>query len=111
MQRWRVFGYEKYAPTGRAVEIEDRETRAHDEHIKNLPTGQIEILMTDPAEGTLHGHLHVRPPVDVRIPNFRPELYPQLRHSREGSVGANLRFKSPVPGPMPRQPRHASGWF
>src|SRR5208283_2924135 len=84
MQRTRVFGYEKYEETGRAVESEERETRARDDHIKNLPTGQIEILMTDQTRGTLHGHLHVRPPVDVRIPHFIPELYPQLRHSREG---------------------------
>jgi len=47
MQRTRVFGYEKYEETGRAVESEERETRARDDHIKNLPTGQIEILMTD----------------------------------------------------------------
>jgi hypothetical protein len=33
-----VFGYEKYEETGRAVESEERETRARDDHIKNLPT-------------------------------------------------------------------------
>src|SRR3989449_5805633 len=47
MYRRRLFGYEKYEPTDRAVEREDRETRALDEHIKNLPKGQMEILMTD----------------------------------------------------------------
>ena len=39
-----------------------RETRALDEHIKNLPKGQMEILMTDDTRGTLHAHLHVRTP-------------------------------------------------
>ncbi len=39
---------------GRAVESEDQETRARDEHIKNLPDGQMEILMTDHSQGTLH---------------------------------------------------------
>ena len=111
MQRTRMFGFEKYEETGRAVESEERETRARDDHIKNLPTGQIEILMTDQTRGTLHGHLHVRPPVDVRIPHFIPELYPQLRHSREGSVGANLRFKSPMPAPTSRPPKHAAGGY
>src|SRR5437867_4115919 len=41
VQRWKVFGYEKYEETGRAVESDDRETRALDEHIKNLPKGQM----------------------------------------------------------------------
>lgn len=92
MQRWRLFGYEKYEATDRAVESQDRETRALDEHIKNLPKGQMEILMTDDTRGTLHQLLHVRPPQDVAIPNFQPELYPRTRQSREHSVGANLRF-------------------
>jgi len=95
MYRRRLFGYEKYEPTDRAVEREDRETRALDEHIKNLPKGQMEILMTDDTRGTLHQLLHIRPPQDVRIPNFEPELYRRLRESRELSDGANLRFTSP----------------
>ena len=95
MHRWRMFGYEKYQATDRAVESEDRETRALDEHIKNLPKGQMEILMTDDTRGTLHQLLHVRPPQDVTVPNFEPELYPRLRQSRADSAGANLRFKTP----------------
>ena len=111
LQRTRWFGYEKYEETGRAVETDDRETRARDEHIKNLPTGQIEILKTDQSRGTLHGHLHVRPPADVRIPNFIPEQFPRLRHSLAGSVGANLRFKSAMPSPGARPARHHAGGF
>ena len=95
MERWRFFGFESYEETGRAVDIEARQTRALDEHIKNLPKGQLEILMSDDTRGTLHAHLHVRPPTDVTIPNFEPELYPRLKHSRATSLGANLRFKSP----------------
>jgi Type IV secretory system Conjugative DNA transfer len=108
VEKWKLFGYEKYEDTGRAVESEDRETRALDEHIKNLPKGQMEILMTDDTRGTLHSLLHVRPPADIRIPAFgasggseggrtwwTPELYPRLRHSRAESVGAHLRFKTP----------------
>ncbi len=94
MYRWRMFGYEKYQATDRAVESEDRETRALDEHIKNLPKGQMEILMTDDTRGTLHQLLHVRPPQDVTVPRFEPELYPRLRQSLEQSAGANLRFKT-----------------
>ena len=94
LQGWRLFGYEKYEPTGRVVETEQLETRAVDFHIKNLPKGQGEVLMTDETQGTLHTLLHVRPPADVGIPGFKPELYPRLRHSRAHSVGANLRFKN-----------------
>jgi len=95
MHRWRLFGYEKYQTTDRAVESEDRETRALDEHIKNLPKGQMEILMTDDTRGTLHQLLHVRPPQDVATPSFAPELYPRMRQSRADSAGANLRFATP----------------
>jgi Type IV secretory system Conjugative DNA transfer len=95
MERWKFFGYERYEETGRAVDMEATETRALDEHIKNLPKGQMEILMTDDTRGTLHAHLHVRPPADVQVPNFRPTLYPRLKQSRMSSLGANLRFKSP----------------
>lgn len=109
MQRWKLFGYEKYEETGRAVDSQDRETRALDEHIKNLPKGQMEILMTDDTRGTLHSLLHVRPPTDVIIPNFEPELYPRLRHSRADSVGANLRFKNAELAAIPRYARRGPG--
>jgi DNA polymerase III delta prime subunit len=94
MERWKFFAYERYEETGRAVDVQATETRALDEHIKNLPKGQMEILMTDDTRGTLHTHLHVRPPADVRVPHFEPVLYPRLKQSRAASVGANLRFKS-----------------
>lgn len=96
MERWKFLGYERYEETGRAVDMEATETRALDEHIKNLPKGQMEILMTDDTRGTLHAHLHVRPPTDVTIPHFQPVLYPRLKQSRATSAGANLRFKSPA---------------
>ena len=95
VHRWRMFGYERYQATDRATERQDRETRALDEHIKNLPKGQMEILMTDDSRGTLHQLLHIRPPQDVTIPEFEPKLYPWLMESMKHSTGANLRFKTP----------------
>jgi hypothetical protein len=89
------FGLGQYEETGRATESEDRETRSQDESIKNLPKGQMEILMSDDTLGTLHTLLQVRPPEEVSIPDFQPKLYPRLLHSRGGSSGANLRFKDP----------------
>src|SRR5215471_15644243 len=109
MERWRFFGFERYEETGSAVDIEARETRALDEHIKNLPKGQMEVLMTDDTLGTLHTLLHVRPPADVRVPGFEPELYPRLRHSLEQSAGANLRFKTPELASTTRFARRTPG--
>ncbi len=110
MQRWRLFGYEKYQQTDGAVEREDRETRALDEHIKNLPKAQMEILMTDDARGTLHTLLHVRAPEDVRVPRFTPQLYATLSQPREDSAGANLRFKTPELVAVTRR-RRSGGWL
>lgn len=95
LERKRFFGFERYQETGRAVDVEARETRAQDQQIKNLPKGQMQILMSDDTRGTLHSHLHVRPPTDVTVPHFVPELYPRLQSSRLTSKGANLRFKGP----------------
>ena len=110
MHRSRLFGFETYTQTEGAVEHEDKETRALDEHIKNLPKAQMEILMTDDARGTLHGLLHVRAPESVRIPRFKPQIYPTLRQSREESSGANLRFKTPELVPVGRR-RRSGGWL
>src|SRR5579864_6717299 len=109
MERWKLFGYEKYEETGRATDSEDKETRALDEHIKNLPTAQMEILMTDHTQGTLHSLLHVRAPEDVRVPRFEPQIYPVLRQSRDESRGANLRFKMPEFAAVGRSGRRGSG--
>jgi type IV secretory system conjugative DNA transfer VirD4/TraG family protein len=94
VQRTGVFE-EQYRPIGSGSETDIKDTRAQDEHIKNLPVGQMEILMTDSRQGTLHSHLHVRAPRNYRFPGFEPRIYPRI----EGvpSVdGANLRFKDPA---------------
>ena len=72
------FGWGKYEETGRATESEDRETRSQDESIKNLPKGQMEILMSDDTRGTLHSLLQIRPPEEVAVPGFQPALYPRI---------------------------------
>ena len=71
-QLWRndFLGFERYDKALGASEREQLEFRALDHHIKNLGKGKMEILMTDPIQGTLHGRLHVRPPSDVRVPLF-----------------------------------------
>jgi hypothetical protein len=95
VRRLKFFGYEAYTATGAGTEREDLETRAMDYHIKNLPAGQVELLMTDETQGTLHGALSVRAPEDIQVPGFSPEVFPRLLQSRADSEkGAHLRFKN-----------------
>src|SRR5688572_15647101 len=106
-QLWRkhFLGFERFEKTTAATEREQLEFRALDHHIKNLGKGKMEILMTDPVKGTLHGRLHVRPPSDVRVPLFEPTLLPKLESSREDTEGANLRFKDQKLAAMVAFPR------
>ncbi|MGO9679199.1 MAG: type IV secretory system conjugative DNA transfer family protein [Candidatus Sulfotelmatobacter sp.] len=93
VQRTGVFE-DKYEPVGFGSETDIKDTRAQDEHIKNLPVGQMEVLMTDNRLGTLHSHLHVRVPRQYRFPALEPRIYPRL-HAASHVEGANLRFKDP----------------
>ena len=84
---------DRYEDTGRGSETVINETRSRDERVKNLPRGQMEILMTDNRAGTLHTHLHIRFAEEQRFPGFTPRIYPRLYSPQAGSEGANLRFK------------------
>jgi len=94
VQRTGIFE-DKYEPIGFGSETDIKDTRAQDEHIKNLPVGQMEILMTDSLQGTLHSHLHVREPRNYRFPGLEPRIYPRTFSADSGRQGANLRFKDP----------------
>lgn len=86
---------DRYEKVGLGSETDIRETRSKDDHIKNLPRGQMEILMTDNRQGTLHSHLHIRVPREQRFPSLKPALYPRLYSPQSRDRGANLRFKDP----------------
>ena len=83
----------KYTETGTGNESDIKETRAREDHIKNLPVGQMEILMVDNREGTLHSHLHVRRAPSFRLDGFVPFLYPKMQSYLDPETGVNLRFK------------------
>jgi hypothetical protein len=87
---------EKYEDVGSGSETETTETRSKDEHLKNLPCGQMEILMTDNRLGTLHSHLHIRFPQQYQFPGFTPMIYPRTYSPQSRDRGANLRFHDPV---------------
>jgi hypothetical protein len=82
----------KYMETGLGSESDARETRAREDHIKNLPVGQMEILMADSRQGTLHSHLHVRRPQTFQLEGFNVEPFPRRSEIVDPNVGANLRF-------------------
>lgn len=98
---------DKYEKVGLGSETDIRETRSKDDRIKNLPLGQMEILMTDHRQGTLHSHLHIRFPRDYRFPLRTPALYPRLYSPQSRDRGANLRFKDPE---MSRRTGRLQGW-
>jgi len=83
----------KYTETGTGSESDIKETRAREDHIKNLPVGQMEILMVDNREGTRHSHLHVRRAPRFQIEGLEPSLYPKMHSYLDPEVGVNLRFK------------------
>jgi hypothetical protein len=82
----------RYMETGTGSESDARETRAREDHIKNLPVGQMQILMADPREGTLHSHLHVRRQPAWHLDGFFSDVYPQMATLIDPVAGANLHF-------------------
>ena len=82
----------KYTETGTGSESDIKETRAREDHIKNLPVGQMETLMVDNREGTRYSHLHVRRAPRFEIESVKPSLYPRRNSYLDPQIGVNLRF-------------------
>jgi hypothetical protein len=78
---------------GSQTEIKD--TLAQDEHIKKMPVGQMEMLVTDPIHGTIHKHLHIRKASSQWLPRVPINVYRKLGTLEADSQGLNLSF--PVP--------------
>jgi hypothetical protein len=71
-----------------------KEPRVPDEHIKNLPIGQMHVLMTDTRLGApRYYHLHARRAPECRPQFFEPLIYSPIEPARSRINGANLRFK------------------
>lgn len=83
----------KYTEIGTGSESDIKETRAREDHIKNLPVGQMEILMVDNREGTRYSHLHVRRAPRFELDGIKPSLYPRMHSYLDPKVGVNLRFR------------------
>lgn len=76
-------------------QTETKDTLAQDEHIKKMPVGQMELLMTDPFRGTIHKHLHIKRASSHWLPQVPLNIYPKLQTLASESHGLNLSF--PVP--------------
>jgi hypothetical protein len=89
---------------GSQTEIKD--TLAQDEHIKKMPVGQMEMLMTDPFRGTIHKHLHIKRASSHWLPQVPLNIYPKLDTLASESRGLNLSF--PVPDLEQKRQRRRS---
>ena len=83
----------KYTEIGTGSESDIKETRAREDHIKNLPVGQMEILMVDSREGTRYSHLHVRRAPRFELEGIKSSLYPRIHSYLDPRIGVNLRFR------------------
>jgi hypothetical protein len=82
----------KYRDEGFGSETEIKDTRSQEEHVKNMPVGQMEVLMSDRELGTIHDHVHVRPPYYDKLRSVKPIVFPRYTNRYNTEVGANLRF-------------------
>ena len=82
----------RYKEEEQGSQTEVKDTLAQDEHIKRMPTGQMEMLFPDRLRGVLHKHVHIRRPSQQWLPGVAENLYPKYTSLREGSRGLHLRF-------------------
>jgi type IV secretory pathway TraG/TraD family ATPase VirD4 len=98
----------KYVETGTGSESEIKETRAREDQIKNLPTGQLQILMVDSREGTKYSHLLVRRDPAWELSGLVARPYIKMRSRLDPNMGAHLRFTEPE-NRKKRRSRRTSG--
>ena len=81
-----------YKEEEQGSQTEVKDTLAQDEHIKRMPTGQMEMLFPDRLRGVLHKHLHIRRPSQQWLAGVAQNLYPKYTSLRGGTDGLHLRF-------------------
>ena len=84
-----------YKEEGEGNQTEVRETLSQEEHIKRLPSGQMEMLSPDKIKGVVHRHVHIRLPQCHWFPENAPNLPARLVPCLADSQGLNLRFPNP----------------
>ncbi len=81
-----------YKEEGEGSQTEIKDTLAQEEHIKRMPTGQMEMLSPDRIKGVVHRHVHIRQPFRHWLPGVPENLYPKYVSCMDDSEGLNLRF-------------------
>lgn len=81
-----------YKEEGEGNQTEVRETLSQEEHIKRLPSGQMEMLSPDKIKGVVHRHVHIRQPVRHWLADVPTNLYEKTVPCLADSLGLNLRF-------------------
>ena len=84
-----------YKEEGEGSQTEIKDTLAQEEHIKRMPTGQMEMLAPDKIRGVVHRHLHIRQPFRHWLSGVPENLYPKYVSYMDDSEGLNLRFPNP----------------
>jgi type IV secretory pathway TraG/TraD family ATPase VirD4 len=85
----------KYEEQDTGTQTEVYDTASKDEHLKRMPTGQLEALVTDHRQGAVLEHVHVRrSEQSLLIESPTAALYPALAVRRKKSPGLNLEFSA-----------------
>ena len=85
---------ENYKKSGKGSTTEVLEFRAEDYVLKNLPTGQMQVLMSDDASEAQYFNLQVRQAPEYVLDSWEMPLYPRLRYLIANSNGAHLQFRN-----------------
>ncbi len=83
--------YDQIMETGTGSESDFRETRAREDHIKNLPVGQMEILMSIPAK-ELGTRIFTCASIRLSVGGIHLDALSQMRGYLDPAVAPNLRF-------------------
>lgn len=81
-----------YRERGTASKQEVYDMLLRDEQLKRLPSGQMQVLMSDPTKGLKNLHVHVREPLEHYFMGEIANLYPLMETPMWMSDGLHLRF-------------------
>ena len=83
----------RYEEQAAGTQTEVYDSAAKDEHLKRMPTGQMEALVTDHLRGAILEHIHVRRGVQsLLVEDLAQAFYTPLAVRRKQSLGLHLTF-------------------
>ena len=89
-----VLNGDKYEEQGTGSRSDTYEMQIRDEQLKRLPSGQMQVAMSDVNKGMVLKHVHVRRPFEHFIAGGANNLFPSMAGLMSDSRGLNLRFPS-----------------